>query len=183
MSIPEQTKSKMAAAIEHLKNELKGIRTGRANPGMLDNVFAEIYGSPVRIKDISSITTPEPRQILINPFDKQNTNAIGKAIEKANLGFMPIVDANCIRIKISPMDDSMRKEMVKLCHKRTEESKVSIRNIRREGNDTLKKQKSKGEVPEDLVKKIEKEIQDMTDKFCKECDDIASKKEKEITTI
>jgi len=183
MSINEQTKSKMAVAIEHLKNELKGIRTGRANPGMLDNIFVEVYGSSMRIKDMASVTAPEPRLLLITPFDRQNTNAIGKAIEKANLGFMPTVDANCIRIKISPMDDAMRKEMIKLCHKRTEESKVSIRNIRREGNEALKKQKTKGEIPEDLIKKFEKEIQDMTDKFCKECDEIAVKKEKEITTI
>lgn len=183
MSITDQTKAKMALAIEHLKGELKGIRTGRANTAMLDNVFVEIYGSNVRIRDIASITTPEPRLLLVTPFDRQNNSSIGKSIEKANLGFNPIVDGNCIRIKISPMDDSMRKEMVKLCHKRCEESKVSIRNIRREGNEALKKQKASGDIPEDFVKKIEKEIQEMTDKFCKECDEIGSKKEKEITTI
>jgi ribosome recycling factor len=183
MTIIDQTKSKMALAIEHLKNELKSIRTGRANSGMLDNIYVEVYGAQTRLKDIASVTTPEPRQLLITPFDRQNNSTIGKAIEKANLGFMPIVDGNCIRIKISPMDDAMRKEMVKLCNKRCEESKVSIRNIRRESNEALKKQKTKGEVPEDLVKKIEKEIQEMTDKFCKESDEITSKKEKEITTI
>jgi ribosome recycling factor len=183
MTITDQTKAKMALAIEHLKNELKGIRTGRANTAMLDGIYVEVYGSPTRLKDIASVTTPEPRQLLITPFDRQNNSAIGKAIEKANLGYMPIVDGNCIRIKISPMDDSMRKKMVTQCKEKGEEAKISIRNNRRESNDTLKKQKTKGEIPEDLVKKIEKEIQELTDKFCKECDDITSKKEKEVTTI
>ncbi|HRD55143.1 MAG TPA: ribosome recycling factor [Parachlamydiaceae bacterium] len=183
MNLKEQIRSKMALAIEHLNNELKGIRTGRASTAMLDNVFVEIYGSKVRVKDVSSITTPEARQILINPFDKQNTSTIGKAIEKANLGFMPIVEGNCIRIKIPPMDDSQRKEMVKRCKKEGEDAKISVRNIRREGNEAAKKQKASGDIPEDLLKKIEKEIQDMTDKFCKEIDDMTSKKEKEVMTI
>jgi len=183
MSIKEQTKTKMEAAIEHLRNDLKGIRTGRANTAMLDNIFVEIYGSPTRIRDIASITTPEPRQLMISPFDRQNTSAIGKAIEKANLGFMPIVEANLIRIKIPPMDEAMRKEMVKQCHKRREDAKVVIRNIRRDGNDALKKQKSAGEIAEDVVNKVEKEIQKLTDDFCKEADKVTEQKEKEVTTI
>lgn len=183
MSAINQTKTKMSAAIEHLKNELKSIRTGRANPGMVDNVSVEIYGSQMRIKDVASVTAPEARQLLITPFDPSNTNAIGKAIERANLGFMPIVEGNLVRIKIPAMDESMRKEMVKLCHKRREEAKVSIRNCRRDGNESLKKAKSAGELAEDLLKKLEKEIQELTDKFCKEADEVADKKEKEITTI
>lgn len=183
MTIIAPIKIKMELGIEHLKNELKAIRTGRANTAILDSVMVEIYGSPVRIRDIASLTTPEARLILITPFDRQNSSTIGKAIEKANLGLMPIVDGNCIRIKISPMDDAVRKDMVKLCHKRSEEAKVAIRNIRREGNEMVKKQKAAGHIPEDQVKKTEKEIQEMTDKFCKECDDLANKKEKEITTI
>jgi len=179
MTYTKQTREKMSLALEHLKDELKGIRTGRANTSMLDNIFVEIYGSSMRIKDIASITAPEARQLLITPFDRQNTAAIGKAIEKANLGFTLIVDANCIRIKIASMDESTRKEMVKLCQKRCEEAKVSIRNIRREINDAVKKEK----LPEDVTKKEEKEVQELTDKFCKEAEDITSKKEKEIITI
>lgn len=183
MDIVEQTKSKMAAAIEHLKADLKGIRTGRANPAMLDGVFVEVYGSPLRLKEIASITAPEPRLLLITPFDTQNNKAIGKAIETANLGLMPIVDGNVVRLKIPPMDDSMRKEMVKVCHKKREDAKVSIRNIRREGNDAIKRQKSAGDLSEDMQKKFEKNIQELTDKACKEADEIAEKKEKEISTI
>ncbi len=183
MSINDQTKTKMTAAIEHLKNELKSIRTGRANPGMLDGVMVDVYGSQMRLKDVASVTAPEARQLLISPFDTSTTGAIGKAIERANLGVMPIVDGNAVRIKIPPMDDSMRKEMVKLCHKRREEAKVSIRNIRRDSNEQVRKMKSDGEIAEDILKKTEKNIQEQTDKFCKEADDLCEKKEKEISTI
>jgi ribosome recycling factor len=183
MSIMDQTKSKMNAALEHLKNELKSIRTGRANPAMLDGISVEIYGSSMRIKELASVTTPEARQILVTPFDPQTNGAIGKAIEKANLGLMPIVDAHSIRIKIPPMDENLRKEMVKLCHKKREEAKVGIRNVRREANEIVRKQKADGEIPEDMMKKLEKSIQELTDKCCKEADEISEKKEKEVTTI
>lgn len=183
MSIMDQAKSKMAAAIEHLKTELKSIRTNRANAGMLDGVSVEVYGSSMRIKEVANVTAPEPRMLLITPFDPTTSNAIGKAIEKANLGFMPIVDGNAIRIKIPPMDENARKEMVKQCHKRKEEAKISIRNIRRDCNEAAKKQKADGDLTEDGLKKLEKTIQDFTDKSCKEADEIADKKEKEVTTI
>lgn len=181
--ILEQTRSKMAAAIEHFKEELKGIRTGKANPGLVDGVTVDAYGSPMRIKELASITSPELRQLLITPFDANLKGAIGKAIEKANLGFMPIVDGNVIRIKIPPMDESIRKEMIKLCHKRCEETKVSVRNIRRDGNESGRRKKADGTASEDEVKRLEKQIQDLTDKFCKEADDLAAKKEKEISAV
>lgn len=183
MSVTDDTKSKMAAAIEHLKVELKGIRTGKANPGMLDTVFVEVYGSNMRIKDLASVTSPEMRQLLITPFDPQTNHAIAKGIEKSNLGFQPIVDGNSIRIKIPQMDETIRKEMVKLCHKKREDTKVSIRNIRRDSNELIRKQKSNGEIPEDQLKKMEKQIQELTDKFCKEADDISEQKEKEVMHV
>lgn len=183
MDILDQTKAKMAAALEHLKNSLKNIRTGRANPGMVENVHVEVYGSQMRLKDIASISAPEPRQLLITPFDPQNANIISKAIERANLGFMPIVDGHAIRIKIPPMTEESRKKMVKICHDEREQSKVSIRNIRREANEAVRKQKADGIIGEDLMKKWEKHIQEFTDKFCKEADEVSEKKEKEIMTI
>ena len=183
MSILDQTKAKMQAALDHFKNELKNIRTGRANPGMVEHVSVEVYGSAMRLKDIASISAPEARQLLITPFDPQNTNAIGKAIEKANLGFMPIVDANTVRIKIPPMTEEIRKKMAKMCHEEREQAKVSIRNVRREFNDLARKQKIDGEIAEDMLKKLEKGIQELTDKFCREADDLSEKKEKEISTI
>lgn len=183
MNQTEQTKAKMLAALEHLKAELKSIRTGRANPGMVEGVLVEVYGSPMRLKEIASINAPESRMLLITPFDSKLASTIGKAIEKANLGLMPIVDGNMVRIKIPQMDENMRKEMVKLCHKRLEEAKISIRNIRRDGNDAVRKQKSSGEIPEDVMKKAEKNIQELTDKYCKEAEDITEKKEKEVSSI
>lgn len=183
MEILDQAKSKMLAAVEHLKNDLKNIRTGRANPGMVEGVTVEVYGSPMRLKDIASISTPESRQLLITPFDPQNANGIAKAIERANLGLMPIVDGHAVRIKIPPMTEEIRKKMAKLCHEEKEKAKVSIRNIRRDANEAIRKQKADGHVSEDIVKKTEKNIQDLTDKFCKEADDLADKKEKEISTI
>lgn len=183
MSILDQTKAKMLAALEHLKEELKSIRTGRANPGMLDNVSVDIYGTQMRIRDLASVNVPEPRQLVITPFDPQNKGYINKAIEKANLGFMPMIDGNVVRIKIPPMDDNLRKEMIKQCHKRREEAKVSIRNVRRDSNEILRKQKSDGHVDEDAMKRLEKQIQDLTDKYCKETEDLSDKKEKEISVI
>src|SRR4051794_13824115 len=113
MSMTDQTKAKMTTAVDHFKNELKNIRTGRANAGMVEHVTVEVYGSPMRLKDIASISTPDARQLLISPFDAQNVNAIGKAIERANLGFVPIVDGNAVRIKIPPMTEEIRKKMAK----------------------------------------------------------------------
>jgi ribosome recycling factor len=183
MSIVEQAKSKMAAALEHLKNDLKNIRTGRANPGMVENVMVEVYGSGMRLKDIASISTPEPRQLMITPFDPQILNAVSKSIERANLGFMPRVDGHVIRINIPPMTEEIRLKMAKLCHEEREKTKISIRNIRREANETARKQKTDGEIAEDLMKKLEKNIQELTDKSCSEADELCEKKEKEISTI
>jgi len=183
MAILDQTKTKMLAVIEHLKSELKSIRTGRANPAMLDNVMVEVYGTSMRIKDVGSITAPEARQLLIVPFDATNKGAISKAIEKANLGVQPMVDGNNVRIKIPPMDESVRKEMIKICHKRGEEAKVSVRNVRRDANEAVRKLKSDGKMSEDEVKKSEKQIQELTDKFCKDADEVTQQKEAEVSTI
>ncbi len=183
MSILEQTKVKMQAAIDHLFEELKSIRTGRANPAMLDNIMVEVYGSQMRIKDVASVNAVDSRQLLIAPFDMTTKGLISKAIEKANLGFMPIVDGNAIRIKIPPMDESLRKEMIKICSKRGEDGKVNIRNIRREANELVRKLKTEGKLAEDEKNKMEKQIQELTDKSCKEMDEITARKEKEVSVI
>lgn len=183
MDTIEQTKAKMQTAIEHLKNELKSIRTGRANPGMVDSISIEVYGSHMRVKDLASISCPEPKQLLIAPFDPKNAALISKAIEKANIGIMPILDGNSVRLKVPPMDEAMRKEMVKICHKKKEEAKVGIRNVRRDANDHLKAKKNLGELPEDVLKKSEKQIQELTDKFCEEAEKLTKIKEDEVTHV
>lgn len=182
-NITDETKTKMLAALEHFKLDLKAIRTSRANPAMLDSVVVELYGSPMKLKELSQVTTPEPRMLLITPFDPKVVNTIAKAIEKANLGFNPIADGNVVRVRIPAMDEAMRKEMVKVCHRRREEAKVALRNIRRDSNEIARKSKAEGVLPEDQLKKIEKNIQELTDKFCKEADDLALVKEKEIMTV
>lgn len=183
METIDQIKAKMKTAIEHLKTKLKGIRTGRANPVMLDGVMVEVYGSLVRLKELASVSVPEARQLLISPFDPKNAPHIAKSIEKANMGLNPIVDGNSVRIKVPPMDEAMRKEMVKLCHKEREDAKVSIRNIRRDANDHAKREKAQGNIPEDLLKKLEKQIQDATDLFCKEADAATKLKEDEVMHV
>lgn len=183
MDILDQTKKKMNGAIEHLKVELKGLRTGRANPGMLDTVSVDVYGTKMRVQDLASVSVPEARQLLISPFDANNLHAIAKGIEAANLNLQPIVDGNVVRIKIPELDTAVRNEMCKKAKQKCEETKVAIRGVRRDGNEFAKKQKSDGHISEDDVKRLEKQIQVETDKFCKMADDLTAEKEKEIQKV
>lgn len=183
MSNTKKTEEKMKLALDHLKDELKKVRTGKASGSMVEDLSIDVYGTHMKLRDVASINTPEPRQILITPYDANNASAIGKSIERANLGFMPIVDGNAVRINIPPMDASIRQEMVKICHKKREDCKISVRNIRREANELVRKQKADGEIGEDILKKSEKEIQELTDKYCKRADELSAEKEKEVSTI
>ena len=181
--VSDQTKSKMQATVEHFKQELKNMRSNRANPGMLDGVIVEVYGTQMRLKELANVTTPEARQILVSPFDPQTSGAIAKGIEKANLNILPIVEGHVIRINIPPMDEAMRKEIAKQAKKKAEDAKIVIRDIRRKFNDMIRKQKVDSIVTEDVMKKTEKTIQELTDQFCKMIDDLLSAKEKEIMTV
>ena len=183
MTIPDQTKTKMQATIDHFKVELKNLRTNRANPGMVEGVMVEVYGSQMRLKELATISTPESRQSLITPFDPQTGGPIAKAIEKANLNLQPVLEGSTIRIHVPPMDQAIRQEIVKQGKKKAEESKVAIREIRRKGNEQVRKQKADGEITEDVMKKAEKTIQDYTDQFCKQIDDLFTAKEKEILAV
>lgn len=181
--IEAQVKAAMQAAIDHLKTELKTLRTGRANGSMLDKVHVEVHGSFMPLKALANINVPEPRQITVTPFDHTNANAISKAIESANLGVNPRIDGKVIRINIPPMDESIRKQMAKQCKEHAEKTKVSLRDVRRKFNELVRKQKADGVIPEDQMKKAEKYIQEMTDKFCKDADTACAEKEKEIMTV
>lgn len=182
-SVTDQAKSKMLAAVEHFKTELKNLRSNRANPGMLDGVSVDVYGTHMRIKELSNVTTPEPRQILITPFDPSTTSAIVKGIEKANLNLQPVAEGQVIRINVPPMDEAMRKQIVKQGKQKAEDAKIVIRDIRRKNNELVRKQKADGLTTEDVMKKEEKGIQEATDKYCKEIDDLFTAKEKEIMTV
>jgi ribosome recycling factor len=181
--IEKQVKAAMQAALDHLKQELKALRTGRANSAMLDKVMVEVYGSHMRIKELANISVPEARQILVTPFDFSNAHAIKKGIEAANLGVNPMVDGKVIRINIPPMDEALRKQIAKQCKELGEKSKIVMREVRRKFNDLIKKMKADGSLPEDLMKKLEKTIQELTDRFCKDIDTAVSEKEKEVMTI
>lgn len=182
-SVENQVKAAMQAALDHLKQELKALRSGRANPAMLDRVMVEIYGSMTPLKSVANVSVPEPRQILITPFDPSTAHAIGKGIEAANLGVHPIVDAKGVRLNIPPMDETIRKQIAKQCKELGEKAKISMREVRRKYNEMVRKQKADGVIPEDMMKKLEKSIQDLTDRFCKEADTACADKEKEIMTV
>ncbi len=173
----------MQAAIDHFKAELKNLRTNRANPGMLEGVTVEVYGTQMRLKELANITAPESRQLLITPFDPQTVGPITKGIEKANLNLQPIAEGQSVRIHIPPMDESMRKQIAKQGKQKAEDAKITIRDIRRKNNELVRKQKADGIITEDVMKKDEKTIQDLTDKFCKEIDDLFAAKEKEIMAV
>lgn len=183
MSMTQEAKTKMQGVLEHFKTELKNLRSNRANPGVLDGVLVEIYGATMRIKELASISVPEPRQLLISPFDPKTSASIAKGIEKANLNLQPIVEGHVIRINIPPMDEAMRKQIVKQGKQKAEDTKIAIREVRRKYNDAIRKQKADSIITEDVMKKEEKTIQELTDKFCKEADDLFTAKEKEIMTV
>lgn len=182
-NIESQVKTAMQAALDHLKQELKALRTGRANSSMLDKVTVEVYGSHVKLKEIASLSVPEARQIVVTPFDFSTANAIKKGIEAANLGVNPMIDGKVIRINIPPMDETVRKQIAKQCKELGEKSKIVMREVRRKYNDLIKKQKADGIIPEDMMKKLEKIIQELTDRFCKDIDQATAEKEKEVMTI
>ena len=182
-SFTDQTKTKMQAALEHFKTELKNLRTNRANSAMLDGVLVDVYGAQMRIKELANVTVPEPRQLLISPFDPQTARAIAKGIEVANLNLQPVVEGQSIRINVPPMDESMRKQIVKQGKQKAEDAKIVIRDIRRKNNELVRKSKADGLITEDVMKKEEKGIQDHTDKYCKEIDDLFAAREKEIMTV
>ena len=176
-------RSKMSKTIEVFSKELNTLRTGRANSSMLDFVKVEVYGQKMPINQLGTITTPEPRTINIQVWDVNNVSFIDSAIKKSELGLNPQLDGQLIRLPIPDLSEERRVEMKKMVKSMGEKCKVSIRNIRREANDDLKKMLKSKEISEDDEKKYEKIIQDLTDKNINLIDEKVSSKEKEIMTI
>lgn len=176
----KQIKEKMQKTVDLLSLELSRIRTARANPAILDDVKVEYYGTLTPLKQLASISVPEPRQLLIQPWDRSAIPEIEKAILKSELGLNPIVETNLIRIPIPPLTEERRKELVKLCHKLSEDAKIAIRNIRRDGNEDIKKLEKDKKISEDDARIAQKKIQDFTDEFIKTVDKLFAQKEKEI---
>ena len=171
---------KMNKAIESLHGNLATIRTGRANPQILDRVHIDYYGSSTPINQVSSISVVEGRQLCIKPFDKSIMKEIEKAIEEADLGLVPQNDGTMIRINVPALTEDRRRELSKSASKMGEEAKVAIRNVRREANDAVKKNK---ELPEDQAKQANEKIQKLTDEFVKKIDTIVDEKSKEIMAV
>lgn len=181
--IMKKADSKMQKTIEALENEFAAIRAGRANPGVLDKIQVDYYGVPTPINQMAAVSVSEARILQIQPWDMSTLNMIEKAIQTSDLGINPQNDGRIIRLIFPPLTEERRRELVKSLAKYAEEAKVSIRSIRRDSIEKFKAQKKAGEITEDDLKESEKEIQKMTDKYCKEVDVLCSKKEKEIMEI
>lgn len=171
---------RMNGAVEALKHDLGGLRTGRANTALLDPVTVEVYGSHMPINQVASVSAPEPRMLSVQVWDKSNVGPVDKAIRSAGLGLNPIVDGQTLRLPIPDMTQERRKELSKLAGQYAEKARVAVRNVRRDGNDALKADEKKGEISEDEQKKLETEVQKMTDKAIADIDAAAAAKEKEI---
>ncbi len=173
----------MSKSIESLKGDFASIRAGRANPAMLDRIMVDYYGTPTPIKQIASITAPEPRIISIQTYDISAINNIEKAIQQSDLGVNPSNDGKIIRIVIPQLTEERRKELTKVVRKTAEESKIAIRNERRSANDILKKMEKNKELTEDELKVGQDEVQKITDKHIKMIDDITKEKEEDIMEV
>jgi ribosome recycling factor len=175
-------KEKMKKSVDHLSNELARIRAGKANPRILDGIYVDYYGANTPLYQVANIGTPDAKTITVQPWDKKVIDNIEKAIQDSNLGINPQNDGEVIRLNIPPLTEERRKDLVKQVHNEGENAKVSIRNARREANDTLKKMKNEG-TPEDDTKRAEDEVQKITDTYGKKVDEVIQAKEDEIMTV
>ncbi len=174
---------RMKKALNAAKSEFSSLRAGRATPALLDKVMVEYYGSTVPVNQVANISVPEPRMIIIQPWEKPMLHEIEKAITRSDLGLSPNNDGNVIRLNIPQLTEERRTELVKTLNKRAEESKVSVRNIRRDANDAIKKLEKAKSITEDDVKKAQEDVQKIVDKYIKLIDAARADKEKEIMAV
>ncbi len=171
---------RMQGAVDSLKHDLQGLRTGRASVNLLDPITVDVYGSQMPINQVATVAAPEPRLISVQVWDKSNVAAVDKAIRSAGLGLNPIVDGQTLRLPIPDLTEERRKELAKLVGQYAEKAKIAVRNVRRDGMDSLKTDEKKGEISEDERKRLETEVQKMTDATIADIDTAAAAKEKEI---
>lgn len=175
--------NKMQKALDVLKHDLASVRAGRANPSILEKVMVDYYGNPTAVNQLANVTVPEPRMIVIQPWEKNLLKDIEKAIMKSDLGLNPNNDGSVIRLNIPQLTEQRRQEIVKSVSKKVEDSKVAIRNIRRDANDCIKKLEKDKEIAQDESKKAQEDMQKLTDKYIKIADEIYQLKEKEILEV
>ena len=176
-------RDRMDRSVAALKEEFSGLRTGRANAGLLEPVRVEAYGSASPLTAVAAVSVPEPRMISVNVWDKGMVVAVEKAIRNANLGLNPIVDGQTLRIPVPPLTEERRKDLVKLAGKYAEQQKISVRNVRRDANDDLKKAEKAGDISQDEQKKMETDVQKDTDAAIKRIDEALKTKEQEIMQV
>ncbi|HET9453845.1 MAG TPA: ribosome recycling factor [Gemmatimonadaceae bacterium] len=178
--IMKETRTAMEKAVEAAKREFSGIHAGKASPTMLDTVKVEVYGTHMAMNQVATVAAPEPRLLVVTPFDKANSKAIEKAIREANLGLDPAQQGGIIRVPLPSMNEERRKELVKVVHKYAEDGKIAVRHARTHGRDLLKKMSG---VSEDDVKHAEKDLQKLHDDFIHKVDDLIKAKEAEIMSV
>ena len=181
--ILKEAQTKMGKSIDHFQEELTHIRTGRANPALVDSVMVPYYGTPTPLNQLAQISTPEARLILISVYDRGQIGTIEKAIRDANLGLNPANDGTVIRVPIPPLTEERRREYVKMVKSRAEETRVAVRNIRRDEVERVKHQEKAGEVPEDAAKRALEQLQKITDGSIASVDSIAARKEAEVMEV
>jgi ribosome recycling factor len=174
---------KMAKAVAHLKEDLAAIRTGRAAPALLNRVSVDYYGTTVPLNQLTSITVPEPRLLMVTPFDKNAIGAIEKAIQTSDLGITPSNDGNVIRLAFPPLTEERRKDLVKSVHHRAEEARIAVRNVRRHSKEEMEKLEREHVISEDDLKRAEKELQKLTDQHVADVDEIQRHKEQELMEV
>lgn len=179
----KDSESRMAKAVEATRHDFAGIRTGRASPALLDRLEVEAYGATVPLKQVASISSPDGRSLLVSAYDKSTVPAIRKAIETSDLGLNPNVDGQAIRLAFPPLNEERRKDLVKVVHKRAEEGKVAIRNIRHKSVDSVKALLKEHKITEDENKRAGDQLQKLTDKYIKDVDALVVAKEKEIMEV
>ena len=171
---------RMKGAVESLRHDLSGLRTGRANTALLEPVMVTVYGSSTPLSQVATISAPEPRMLTVQVWDKSNIGPVEKAIRSAGLGLNPINDGNTLRLPIPDLTEDRRKELAKLASQYAEKARIAIRNVRRDGMDALKTDENKKEISEDERKRFETELQKVTDEVIKAADEVTAQKEKEI---
>ena len=173
---------RMQGAVEALRHDLSGLRTGRANTALLDTITVEVYGAQMPLNQVATVSAPEPRMLSVQVWDKANVTAVEKGIAHANLGLNPIQDGQTLRLPMPDLTEERRRDLAKLAGQYSEKAKIAIRNVRRDGMEDLKDDEKKKEISEDDRKRSEDDVQKLTDKYVAECDAAAAAKEKEILT-
>jgi ribosome recycling factor len=178
-----ESDDKMTKALEHLQHDLSSLRTGKASPSLVDHIQVDYYGAPTRLRDIAGISTPEPRLIVIKPHDPSSFGAIEKAILAANIGVTPINDGRVIRIPIPELSEERRKDLIKVAKRMAEDTRIAIRNVRRDANEAIKTLQKNSTITEDQRDEGTEEIQKYTDTYIKKVDDLFTSKEKDIMAV